>query len=72
MTMADHDDDMQSEYDFAAMAGGERGKYYARFQKGTNLVRLDPDVQRYFPNSESVNFALRQLAQVMDHSKATG
>jgi hypothetical protein len=53
------DDDMRPEYDFS---GGVRGKYYERFHQGSNVVVLDPDVSAAFPNSASVNQALRLLA----------
>ena len=53
------DDDMRPEYDFT---GGVRGKYYERFRRGSNVVALDPDVSKVFPNSKSVNSALRSLA----------
>lgn len=36
-----------------------RGKYYARMQAGTNVCFLDPDLKNKFPDSESVNRALR-------------
>jgi hypothetical protein len=49
---------MRKEYDFS---NGVRGKYHARFKAGNNLIALDPDVQRAFPNSSSVNRALREL-----------
>ncbi len=51
-------DDMRPEYDFR---GGVRGKYYKEYMKGTNVVLLDPDVSAVFPDSESVNQALRVL-----------
>jgi hypothetical protein len=37
-----------------------RGKYYLRYQQGTNVVLLDPDVAQAFKNSESVNRSLRR------------
>ncbi len=52
-------DDMRPEYDFS---GAVRGKYYERFRESSNVVLLDPDVSEAFPNSESVNQALRALA----------
>ena len=52
-------DDMRPEYDFS---GAVRGKYYERFRQSSNVVLLDPDVSEAFPNSESVNQALRALA----------
>ena len=57
----DHDPDMADEYDFR---GGVRGKYARRFAAGTNLVALDPDVAAAFPDSASVNEALRLLVKL--------
>ena len=51
--------DMRDHYDFS---GGVRGKYAARFAKGTNVIVLDPDVAKVFPDAEAVNRALRLLA----------
>jgi hypothetical protein len=39
-----------------------RGKYYKRATAGTNLVLVEPDLSVLFPDSESVNRALRLLA----------
>lgn len=52
---------MRPEYD---IRGGVRGKYYERYQKGTNVVVLDPDVAAVFRDSQSVNQALRLLIDV--------
>jgi hypothetical protein len=55
------DDDMRPEYDFS---NAVRGKYYERFRTSSNVVVLDPDVSRVFPNAAAVNQALRVLASV--------
>ena len=55
-------DSMRPEYDFSA---GKRGKYAQRFVDGTNLVLLDGDVAAMFPDSQSVNQALRKLAEII-------
>ena len=52
-------DEMRSEYDFASMSGGVRGKYARRLKSASNIVRLDPEVAKAFPNDEAVNEALR-------------
>ena len=52
---------MRAEYDFA---GGVRGKYAKRYGEGTNIVRLDPDVAAFFPDSDSVNDALRTITEL--------
>jgi hypothetical protein len=57
-------DDLRREYDLASLKGGVRGKYYERAMAGTNLVLLEPDVARAFPDSDSVNRALRLLRDV--------
>ncbi len=52
--------DIRPEYDFSA---GVRGKYAARFAKGTNIVVLDPDVAAVFSDTKAVNQALRVIAK---------
>ena len=52
-------EDMRAEYDFTRAV---RGKYYERFRRSSNVVLLEPDVAAAFPNSASVNEALRALA----------
>jgi hypothetical protein len=59
------DDEMLDEYDFSA---GVRGKYVGRLKEGNNLIVIDPDAARTFPDHDSVNNALRHLAAVIaDH-----
>ncbi len=52
---------MRSHYDFAK---GVRGKHAEAYRQGTNRITLDADVAAVFPDSESVNKALRDLAEV--------
>ena len=54
-------DGLRQEYDLSTLKDGVRGKYLERYQAGTNLVLLSPDVARHFPNEQSVNSALREL-----------
>lgn len=54
--------EMRAEYDFSS---GVRGKHASRYKKGTNLVVIDPDVAEVFPDSESVNEALRALIPIV-------
>ena len=56
------DDEMRDHYDFS---GGVRGKYARRYAEGTNVVVLDPDVARLFPDREAVNETLRAVAQIV-------
>lgn len=55
------DDDLLPEYDLSKLKGGTRGKYYQQARTGTNLVLIDPDLARAFPDQQSVNRALRVL-----------
>jgi len=57
-----NDPDMLEEYDFT---GGVRGKYAKRYEEGANVVVIDPDVAKYFPDHDSVNEALRSLAKII-------
>ena len=59
----DPDPDMPDEVDFT---GGVRGRYADRFSGGRNIVVLEPDVAARFPDSPSVNRALRALVQMID------
>jgi len=54
--------EMLKEYDFSK---GVRGKYAKHYATGTNIVVLSPDVAEIFPDSESVNEALRPLAKII-------
>jgi hypothetical protein len=59
------DPDLLYEYDFSK---GVRGKYAQRYAEGTNVVVLAPDVAAVFPDSESVNEALRALVRIARQS----
>ena len=56
-------DELRPEYDFT---GGVRGKHHAAYQAGTNVVLLDADVAKAFPDSSSVNRALRLLLEIAE------
>lgn len=56
-------DEISAEYD---LSQSRPNPYAARYAEGTNLVRLDPDVRKVFPDSEAVNRALRALVQIID------
>jgi hypothetical protein len=53
-------DDAMPEYDFRS---GVRGKYAADYATSRNVVLLATDVAAYFPDSKSVNEALRALVR---------
>ena len=56
-------ENLRKEYDLKLLRGGVRGKYHRRATAGTNLVLIDSDLAKTFPNSDSVNRALRLLLE---------
>ena len=66
---ADERDTMRPEYDFS---GAARGVTAARYAEGTNVVVVEPDILDVFPDSASVNEALRALAPVLRHRGRAG
>ena len=58
-------DELRPEYDLRLLLkGGVRGKYARRYQAGTNLVLLDPDVRRAFRREKAVNDVLRLVIEL--------
>ena len=49
---------------------GIRGKYSNLLKQGTNLVVLDPNLMPFFPDSESVNRALRAFLAINDQVRS--
>ena len=60
------DDDLRSDYDLSKLKGGVRGKYYRQATAGTNLVLIEPELADVFPDTESVNRALRLLVDTAE------
>ena len=63
MKKASAADTLQAEYRREDLGEGVRGKYFKQYSQGTNLVLLEPEVAKAFPNAEAVNEALRVLMQ---------
>ena len=59
-------DGVRAEYDLSQLKGGVRGKYYRQAAAGTNLVLIEPELAKVFPDTESVNRALRLLADTAE------
>jgi len=57
------EDTLRPECPADLIESGERGKYARRYREGTNLVLIEADLQRLFPDSEAVNRALRTYAE---------
>ncbi|HNW12107.1 MAG TPA: hypothetical protein PKI71_12150 [Candidatus Rifleibacterium sp.] len=60
------DMEMREEYDFSE---GIRGKYAKRYAEGTNVIVLDPELTELFPDSKSVNEALKYLAKLVRQTR---
>lgn len=57
-------DELRPEYDFD-YSKAVRGKYCNRLAaEGSNVVVLDPDIAKVFPDSASVNEALRFILEL--------
>ncbi len=62
MKKMQNDPNMLEEYDFSK---GVQGKYTKKYNEGTNVVVIDPDVAEFFPDHDSVNQALRSLTEII-------
>ena len=58
--------EMLQEYDFSK---GIRGKYAKEYANSVNIVKLDSDVSKIFPDTKSVNEALRTLIHLVSQQK---
>src|SRR6266849_5880134 len=47
-------DTLRDEYPEDLIRSGVRGKYAKRYREGTNIVLIDPDLPKLFPDSETV------------------
>jgi hypothetical protein len=65
-------DELRSEYDFASMRGGVRGKYVDRLREGTNIVLIEPEVSEAFPTESAVNEALKGMLSTTRAVRRTG
>jgi len=59
-------EEILEEYDFSK---GVRGKYAKAYKKGVNIIKLDTDVMKFFPDAKSVNEALRTLINLMNNGQ---
>jgi hypothetical protein len=66
-------DELRPEYDMKSLLkGGVRGKYAKRYRAGTNLVLLEPDVAKAFPNEKAVNDALKLVMKLKQVQEKAG
>ena len=62
--MKNLNDDLRPEYKREDLKKGIRGKFLASYNKGTNLVLLNPEIAKAFSSSAAVNEALNNLLQL--------
>lgn len=62
---------MRPEYKRSDFGELVRGKYAARIAEASNVVVLEPEVARAFPNDQAVNKALRSLIEAARASAGT-
>lgn len=53
-------DDLRPEYPQELIRSGVRGDYADRYQEGTNVALIDPELHQHYPDSDAVNQALRE------------
>jgi len=68
-----NNDELRPEYDMKSLLkGGARGKYAKRYHSGTNLVLLEPEVAKAFPNDKAVNEALKLVMKLKKVQEKAG
>ena len=58
--MSSDKDTLRDEYPEDLIKSGAKGKYVEKYREGTNVVLIDPELHKLFPDSEAVNRALRE------------
>lgn len=69
------DFELKDEYDLSKMTILPRGRFDPKRRIGKNVVVLDPDIAKAFPDDEAVNQALRlviRAAKIPHVSSASG
>jgi hypothetical protein len=62
--------ELRKEYDLSKMTILPKGRFDPKRRIGKNVVVLDPEIAKAFPNDEAVNEALRLLIQATKISQA--
>ena len=65
-------EEMRAEYRCENLGKGVRGKHFAEYQKGSNLVMLTPELSKVFPTDAAVNSALSKLVGIARSATASG
>jgi len=62
------DYDLNEEYDLSKMTILPQGRFDPKRRIGNNVIVLEPDLAKAFPNDESVNEALRLILKASQRS----
>ena len=65
-------DELRRKYQRSDFGKLERGRYFERVRRGSNIVVLDPELAPLFPDSAAVNKALRSLAEIAENASGVG
>ena len=58
-------DELRPEYDLAELLkSGVKAKYAKRYEAGTNLVLIEPEIHNVFKTDKAVNDALRLVIEL--------
>ena len=63
------DYELKEEYDLSKMTILPKGRFDPKRRIGNNVIVLEPDVAKAFPNDEAVNEALRLLLKASKLSR---
>ncbi|MGB8214107.1 MAG: hypothetical protein WCE68_11160 [Anaerolineales bacterium] len=63
------DYELKEEYGLSKMTVLPKGRFDPERRIGNNVIVLEPDVAKAFPNDEAVNEALRLLLKVSQRSR---
>jgi hypothetical protein len=69
-TTKQDDYELRDEYDLSKMTILPKGRFDPKRRIGTNVVVLDPEIAKAFPNDEAVNEALRLILKATKISQA--
>lgn len=63
-----NDYELKEEYDLSKMTVLPKGRFDPKRRIGNNVIVLEPDVAKAFPNDEAVNEALRLILKASQRS----
>ena len=70
-TKKQDDYELNDEYDLSTMTILPKGRFDPKRRIGNNVIVLEPDIAKAFPNDEAVNEALRLLLKASKLSRRT-